>query len=181
MTPIPKFNGTCYLNEMIEFGSFSTGAQRYIRRALDIGLGRADPVHRWSRSAAERSAIEAHRAAYARLDEIRALVPDDHETEAVGRLMSLLVAVTGFDLAQCRLNGFAAYRFLYERLFGAGIRPWLPAAYCAAATLPHLHPDHRRALLESIEDDVCTAVGWSPRQPRFFPEWVDKVDATTIA
>lgn len=181
MNPIPKFNGTCFLNEMIEFGSFPKATQRYIRRALDIGLARRDAVTRWSRNRGEAEEIVAHRAAYARLDEIRTMVPQNYDDEAMGPLISRLIALTTFDLGQRRLYSFAAYRFLYERLLGAAVRPWLPAAFCAAATLPTLHPDHRRALLESVEDEVVTAIGWSPRQPRFVPEWVEKVDAPTTA
>ncbi|SFP79406.1 hypothetical protein SAMN04488241_107133 [Sphingomonas rubra] len=67
-------------------------------------------------------------------------------------------------------------RFLYERLIGAEVRPWLPAAFCAAAALPHLHPELRRKLLQSISEVAATAVGWSNRQPGFFPHWVEKVE-----
>ena len=75
---------------------------------------------------------------------------------------------------------FAAYRFLYERLIGAAVRPWLPGAFCAAAALPHLHPERRRALLQSISEAAATAPGWSNREPVFFPEWVEKVDTTVV-
>jgi hypothetical protein len=44
--------------------------------------------------------------------------------------------------------------------------------------LPHLHPEKRRALLQSISEAAATAPGWSNREPVFFPEWVDKVDVT---
>jgi len=46
------------------------------------------------------------------------------------------MALTTFELSCSPIGGFAAYRFLYERLFGARVRPWLPAAFCAAAGLP---------------------------------------------
>ncbi len=82
----------------------------------------------------------------------------------------------GLDLGQNRLNSFSAYRFLYERLIGAGSRPWLPGAFCAAASLPHLHPERRRALLQSISEAAATAPGWSTREPTFYPEWVEKID-----
>src|SRR3990170_4628047 len=77
---------------------------------------------------------------------------------------------------QDRLPSFASFRFLYERLMGASCRPWLPAAFCAAAALPHLHPDRRRTLLQSISESAATAPGWSSREPVFWPEWVEKVD-----
>ena len=74
------------------------------------------------------------------------------------------------------MTSFSAFRFLYERLIGASVRPWLPAAFCAAAALPHLHPELRRKLLQSISEAAATASGWSNRQPAFFPYWVEKVD-----
>ena len=86
-----------------------------------------------------------------------------------------------FDLGQDRLPNFAAYRFLYERLIGASARPWLPAAFCSAAALPHLHPDRRRLLLQSISESAATAPGWSNREPAFWPEWVEKVDQQQAA
>jgi hypothetical protein len=93
-------------------------------------------------------------------------------------MMGPLVTMTAFDLGQDRLPDFASYRFLYERLIGAAVRPWLPGAFCAAAALPHLHPERRRALLQSISEAAATAPGWSNREPAFFPEWVEKVDIT---
>ncbi|MBP8233494.1 MAG: hypothetical protein KAY22_14410, partial [Rhizorhabdus sp.] len=78
---------------------------------------------------------------------------------------------------QDRLATFGAYRFLYERLIGADVRPWLPAAFCSAAALPHLHPGKRRILLQSISEAAATAAGWSNREPVFYPEWVEKVEA----
>lgn len=88
--------------------------------------------------------------------------------------MGTLVRLTAFDLSQERLESFSAYRFLYERLLGARIRPWLPAAFCCAAALPQIRPDRRKALLHSISEAAATAPGWSTREPCFFPEWVDK-------
>ena len=42
-------DGSLSLAEMKEFASFSKGTQRYIRRSLDVGLGRRDAIKRWSR------------------------------------------------------------------------------------------------------------------------------------
>ena len=74
------------------------------------------------------------------------------------------------------MTSFSAFRFLYERLIGAEVRPWLPSLFCSAAALPHLHPELRRQLLQSISEAAATAAGWSSRQPAFFPHWVEKVD-----
>lgn len=172
--------GAMTLAEMKEFAAFTKGTQRYIRRSLDIGLDREDALHRWSRDVVETASIRAQARIYARLPELRSRVPDDSGLDTVEPLMAPLTAVTAFDLGQGRLTTFGAYRFLYERLIGAEVRPWLPAAFCAGAALPHLHPDLRRKLLQSISEAAATASGWSTRQPAFYPHWVEKVEARTV-
>ena len=175
-----QHDGSMTLTELKEFASFDSGTQRYIRRSLDIGFARSDAVDRWSRDPIEAASIKAQSRIYARLDHVRAQVPDDSGLDHVEPFMAPLVTMSAFDLGQDRLSGFGAYRFLYERLIGAGARPWLPGAFCAAASLPHLHPDKRRKLLQSISEAAATAPGWSNREPVFYPEWVDKID-TTVA
>jgi len=174
------------LAEMKEFAGFSAATQRYIRRSLDVGLERHDAMARWSRDDAmarwsrdtvETASIRAQAHVYDRIPELRALVPDDSGLDAMEPFMAPLMSLSAFDLGQGRLTSFSAYRFLYERLIGAEVRPWLPAAFCAAAALPHLHPDLRRKLLQSISEAAATASGWSNRQPAFFPQWVEKVGA----
>jgi len=81
-------------------------------------------------------------------------------------------------LAQAKLSSFSAFRFLYERLLGAAVRPWLPSAFMAAAALPALHPSDRKALLGSISATDAAAPGWSIRPAVFTPEWVDKIPVT---
>jgi len=169
-------DGAMTLAEMKEFASFAAGTQRYIRRSLDIGLEREDAMERWSRDVVEAASIRAQIRIYERLEEVRALVPDDSGLDAVEPFFSPLVIVSAFDLGQDRLPSFGAYRFLYERLIGAHVRPWLPSAFCAAAALPHLHPEKRRLLLQSISEAAATAPGWSNREPCFYPEWVEKIE-----
>ncbi len=169
-------DGAMTLAEMKEFAGFPAGTQRYIRRSLDIGLEREDALARWSRDVVESASIRAQSRVYARLDQVRDAVPDDSGLDAIEPFLAPLVTMTAFDLGQDRLSGFGAYRFLYERLVGANVRPWLPGAFCAAAALPHLHPEKRRLLLQSISEAAATAPGWSNREPCFFPEWVEKVE-----
>jgi hypothetical protein len=171
-------DGAITLAELREFASFPAATQRYIRRSLDIGLHRRDAMKLWSRDMVEEASIRAQARIYGRLDEIKQHVPDDSGLDQVEPFMVPLVTVSAFDLGQDRLGSFSAYRFLYERLIGAGARPWLPGAFCAAASLPHLHPDKRRLLLQSISEAAATAAGWSNREPTFYPEWVEKVDTT---
>lgn len=169
--------GAMTLAEMKEFASFPAATQRYIRRSLDVGLDRQDAMLRWSRDVVEAASIRAQARHYRRLDALRASVPDDSGLDAVEPFLAPLVVTSAFDLGQGRLLGFSPYRFLYERLIGARVRPWLPAAFCSAAALPNLHPELRRKLLQSISEAAATASGWSSRQPAFFPYWVEKVEA----
>ena len=174
-------NGALLLSEMKEFGGFSKATQRYIRRALDVAYGRRDAIECWARDEAEAASIRAQARLYKQLDHLRLQVPDDSGLDMIEPFIGTLITLSAFDLGQDRLPNFAAYRFLYERLVGASARPWLPAAFCAAAALPHLHPDRRRTLLQSISESAATAPGWSSREPAFWPEWVEKVDLPAAA
>ena len=174
-------DGVMTLSEIREFAAFASGTQRYIRRSLDIGLDRGDPLGIWSRDIVEAASIRAQFQVYARLDRIRETVPNDSGLDHVEPFMAPLVTMTAFDLGQGRLDSFGAYRFLYERLIGACARPWLPGAFCAAASMPHLHPSMRRTLLQSISEAAATAPGWSNREPGFFPEWVEKIDMSAAS
>jgi hypothetical protein len=178
MAKMKQAEGVMTLAEMKEFASFGAATQRYIRRALDIGLDRDDAMDRWSRDVVEAASIRAQARLYRSLPQLREIVPDDSGLDSIEPFLAPLMALTAFDLGQGRLTSFASYRFLYERLIGAEVRPWLPSAFCAAAALPHLHPELRRKLLQSISEAAATASGWSNRQPAFFPYWVEKVDSS---
>ena len=171
-------NGAVLLSEMKEFAGFPKATQRYIRRSLDVAYSRRDPIECWARDEGEAASIRAQARLYKQLDHLRMQVPDDSGLDMIEPFVGMLITVSAFDLGQDRLLNFAAYRFLYERLIGANVRPWLPGAFCAAAALPHLHPDRRRTLLQSISEAAATAPGWSNREPVFYPEWVEKVDMT---
>ena len=171
-------DGAMTLAEIKEFAGFSAATQRYVRRSLDVGLEREDALSRWSRDVVESASIRAQARLYNNLPDLRAMVPDDSGLDAIEPFLAPLMTLVAFDLGQGRLTSFSALRFLYERLIGAEVRPWLPSAFCAAAALPHLHPDLRRKLLQSISEAAATASGWSNRQPSFFPAWVEKVDTS---
>ncbi|MHA6719100.1 hypothetical protein ACX40Y_06565 [Sphingomonas sp. RS6] len=172
--------GAMTLAEMKEFAGFTAATQRYVRRSLDVGLEREDALTRWSRDVVEAASIRAQARIYERLPEVRTLMPNDSDLGAIEPFMAPLVTLSAFDLGQGRLTSFSAYRFLYERLLGAEVRPWLPSAFCSASALPHLHPDLRRKLLQSISEAAATASGWSNRQPSFFPQWVEKIDTKAL-
>jgi hypothetical protein len=172
--------GAMALAEMREFAGFSAATQRYVRRSLDVGLDREDAMTIWSRDVVEAASIRAQARLYERLPGLRSIVPDDSGLGAIEPFMTPLITLSAFDLGQGRLTSFPSYRFLYERLIGAEARPWLPAAFCAAAALPHLHPELRRKLLQSISEAAATASGWSTREPIFYPAWVEKVDTAAL-
>lgn len=165
------------INELREFAAFRPAEQRYIKRSLDIGLGRQDAFKLWARDADELASIRSQYVAYRDLKMLRSTLPDATGFEGLEDFMGKLLRMTVFDLAQDRLSCFSAYRFLYERLIGARARPWLPSAFCAAAALPQIHPQRRKSLLHSISEAAATAPGWSECEPRFFPEWVEKETA----
>ena len=173
--------GARMVEELKEFASFSKATQRYIRCAIDLAHDPQYATARWSRTPAEAADIRRHAAMYKRIGLVRESIPESTSLLEASELMGPLIAITGFDLGQGRLPDFASYRFLYERLIGASVRPWLPGAFCAAAALPHIHPDRRRSLLRSISEAVATAPGWSVREPVFVPEWVEKVDLIAAA
>lgn len=159
--------------ELREFASFAPCEQRYIKRSLDVGLGRADAIRLWARDAEELCSIRLQYDVYQDLRRLRGITPDEMSLDGLEDYMGRLLRMTAFDLGQERLNGFSSYRFLYERLLGPDIRPWLPAAFCGASALPQLRPERRKLLLQSLSEAAATAPGWSARAPSFYPEFVE--------
>ena len=160
--------------ELREFAGFTAGEQRYIKRSLDVGLGRQDAFRLWARNAAETASIRSQYIAYQDLRALRRNLPLGEGFDGLEDFIGKLVRVTAFDLAQERIECFSAYRFLYERLLGPEARPWLPAAFCGAAALPQIRPTKRKGLLQSISEAAATAPGWSTRAPSFFPDYVEQ-------
>ena len=165
------------ISELREFAGFSPAEQRYIKRSLDVGLGRADAYRLWARDASEVASIRSQHVMYQDLDKLRGHEPDEAVLAGMDDFMGILLRITAFDLAQERLSCFSAYRFLYERLLGAAVRPWLPAAFCGASALPQIRPFRRKMLLQTLSEAAATAPGWSEREPRFFPGFVEAVEA----
>ncbi len=160
--------------EMREFARFTAAEQRYIRRSLDIGLGRQDAFRTWARDAREKTAIRNQYIVYQDLKLLRGAIPAQTGFENVDRFMGPLTRIAVFDLSQERIACFSAFRFLYERLLGAEARPWLPGAFCGAAALPQIRPDRRKVLLQTLSEAAATAPAWSDAAPRFFPEFIDE-------
>lgn len=161
------------ISELREFAGFTACEQRYIKRSLDVGLGRQDAFKLWARDDEEVSSIRKQYVAYQGLKMLRSMRPDDESFDDIEDFIGKLVRMAAFDLAQERIGSFSAFRFLYERLLGAWVRPWLPGAFCGAAALPQIRPSRRKTLLHSISEAAATAPGWSERAPQFYPEWVE--------
>ena len=151
--------------EMREFAGFTAAEQRYIRRSLDIGLGRCDAFRIWGRNAGENAAIRSQYVAYQELKALRQSIPEQSGFDAIEGFVGKLTRVAAFDLAQERIDSFSAFRFLYERLF------------CAAAALPQIRPERRKMLLQSLSEAAATAPGWSDREPSFYPEFIEEAAA----
>ena len=170
--PTTRPTAALAIAEMREFASFLPEERGFIERALDIALGRGDAFKDWARAPGDHAAIRGQYLAYRELKALRGAVPGTGGFEGVALFLGALARISGQDLALGQLASFSAYRFLYERLLGAGARPYLPAAFCAAAALPQIAPDRRRLLLQSLSEAAATAPGWSAEEPRFYPERV---------
>lgn len=159
--------------EMREFAGFTFSEQQYISRALDIGLARRDAFEPWSKDADDSAVIRRHYVIYQDLKALRTGAPESGSFDGTETFFSTLVRVVAYDLGQEAIESFSAIRFLYERLLGAQVRPWLPSAFCAAAALPQIRPERRKMLLQSLSEAAATAPGWSKREPFFFPDFID--------
>jgi hypothetical protein len=115
--------------------------------------------------------------AYQELKSLRGALPDEEALDDICAFVGKLTRIAAFDLAQERLSCFSAFRFLYERLLGAEVRPWLPSVFCSAAALPQIRPAQRKVLLQSLSEAAATAPGWSTREPNFYPEYVEEAEA----
>jgi hypothetical protein len=164
--------------ELREFAGFTEREQRFIERGLDIGLARGDAFKAWGiagggKGKSKDASIRSQYLAYRELKALRDALPCETTLEGLEPFMGPLMRVTAQDLAMEQIESFSAYRFLYERLLGAKSRPWLPAAFCAAAALPQIRPARRKMLLQSLSEAAATAPGWSDREPCFYPEKVE--------
>ena len=167
--------GSRMLAELREFASFSREAQRYICRSLEVALVSDVPVDCWARDDRELESIRLQREIYAELLRIRAtLAKDTRAVDAEGFLLPLIEA-TAFDLSCGRICAFAPYRFLYERLLGAAVRPWLPTAFLAAAGLPYFPARASRQLISTAEHVLSD--DWPEAEPAYWPHWIDEGDA----
>jgi len=86
--------------EMREFANFSPCEQRFIRRNLDIGLGRCDAFKLWARNASENVDIRRQYVAYQDLKAVRHSIPDADAVDSISPFIGQLARLAAFDLAQ---------------------------------------------------------------------------------
>ncbi len=171
----PPTNNHLLVKEMEEFAGFSKRDQYYIRRSLDNYFNQKASL----RDLADLYAIDIQflseqRKLYNKnLPNIQNNTPYEGDLHSLKGFIEPLVIVSTFDLSQECLSCFSGYRFLYERLLGPDVRPWLPSTFCAAASMPTIPPASRKSLLQSISEAAVTAPGWSQRVPKFIPTYVD--------
>lgn len=162
--------GTIMLAEIQEFGDFDPEVQRYICRSLEIAHCPDVSVGRWARDENEANGICTQKHMYRLLPAIRKMVPIDSRMVNAEEFLFPLVAITTMDLACGPISAFAQYRFLYERLLCAMVRPWLPAAFRAAVALPHFPAHMRQKLIGTVTSAFDNR--WSVLEPTYFPTWL---------
>ena len=162
--------GETIFAEIQEFGTFGIDAQRYICRSLDVAFLPDVTRSEWARDVQEEDDISAQKHIYELLPEIRAAIPGDDGFVDAEAFLFPLIALSTFDVTCGPISTFAEYRFLYERLLGARVRPWLPSAFLAAAASPHFPAELREALVRSARGALSSR--WSSAEPLFRPEWL---------
>lgn len=161
--------GAAMLAEMQEFSSFAPAEQRYICRALEVAAGSHSALRRWARDIDEARSIRNQARTYRRRDHVVRLLAEERYLEMAAPLTEISI----FDLSQRQIRSFPAYRFLYERLIGGAVRPWLASSFGAAAVLPLLSPRHRGELIGTLAEDEVLRTDWPREEPVFFPRWVE--------
>lgn len=161
------------ISELREFAGFTADEQLFIERSLDIFMGRGDAFKAWGMDGATNASIRAQYLSYRELRGLRSTIPSETGLDGIAPFIGAMVRIAAQDLAQEKISCFSAFRFLYERLMGADARPFLPAAFCAAAALPQIRPERRKILLQSLSESAATAPAWSTREPAFYPERIE--------
>jgi hypothetical protein len=167
--------GSRMLSELREFGSFRAETQRYICRSLEVASMLDDPAERWSRDSREFESIRIQREVYSLLLKSRSKFPKGDRPVNGEAFLLPLIEATAFDISSGGITSFDEYRFLYERLLGARIGPWLPTAFLAAASLPYFPLVARNYLMATFEG-TCSD-GRADAEPVYWPCWLGDGEA----
>lgn len=157
------------LGEMAQYARFPLVTRRYIVKALDFGLPRGDFMARWPSSFFDLSTNLARAELYAGIRLSRTLL--DTGKSIPDNVRALIDRCAAFDLQHDEMHDFVAFEFLYARLFGAAVRPVLPAAYTSAAMSDRLTKEGCRSALVGIAMHEQIADSFDTEEPSFYPEW----------
>jgi hypothetical protein len=160
--------GAKMMAELREFASFSPETQRFICQSLDIAFYPDLPIKTWARDELDADRIAAQKQVYRALPGIRAALPRISAPVDAEAFLYPLIEASAFDISCADIANFAQYRFLYERLLGARVRPWLPTAFMTAASLPYIPADIRQALIATAGDALTD--DWSNVEPVYWPK-----------
>jgi hypothetical protein len=159
-------------SERAEFAGFGPATQGCIVRALDFGLPRGNPLADWCGDGWDLPLLMARMEIYLVIPELREQLLDSGiPDERFGR-WPLIRRCARFDLAQAEMADLAAFRFLYERLFGPPLRPWITNLFVHAITEPGFTPEDRQSALATVTPfDLAP---WEDDEPcTFFPGVMD--------
>src|SRR3546814_18556127 len=134
---------------MQEFSSFAPAEQRYICRALEVAAGSHSALRRWARDIDEARSIRNQARTYRWRDHVVRLLAEERYLEMAAPLTEVRI----FDLSPRPIRPFPAYRFLYERLIGGQVLPWLVRRFGAAELLHLLAPHNSDELLGTLAEE----------------------------
>jgi len=160
------------IDEMALFSTFPTPTRRYIVRALDFGLPRGKPLERWVGSFFDIATQAARADLYHSIPIVR------RRLEAINGPLEnwmdeyrSIQRCADFDLRFPEIASMVPFGFLYERLYGPKVRPWLPAIFMAAAASPAMTEEGRLAALQSVTMFDIAAPSEQGTPCALFPEW----------
>jgi len=167
--------------ERAEFADFSREEQLHVIRAIKMADSMSNGASSLaagiaalrnkdsSRLGAALVTIEAGALAQAyitALAELKQAIPRDGEVTANASFLKSLIWLTLRELEQGMIERYSPYRFLYLRLIGREIQPFLPSAFLAAVSLPRWERDWSRSAIASVELEDSSDFG---PPPVFFP------------
>jgi hypothetical protein len=161
------------VDEMAQFAAFPQPTRDYICRALALGREELNQGGVLTGSAWDIACELARRDMYFSLPMVReSLARKGFQLETWTTEFGLLHRYAQFDLQFSEMRDFGAFTFLYERLIGPAVRPWLLSIYLAAAASPKLVEEAREEAIARVTSyDVGNCIVDTPI-PIYFPDVV---------
>lgn len=167
--------------ERAEFATFSREEQLHIIRAIKMADSFSNAASTMAAGIAAMQLKDSSRlgaalvtikagdlaqAYVAALGTIKRGIPRDGEATANATFLRDLIWLTLRELEQGLIERYPPYRFLYERLVGREILPFLPPAFLASVSLPRWDRDWSQGAIASVEPQDPDDFG---PPPQFFP------------